>query len=42
MSRTLILGRSDEADGIKFIYFYQMDGAVILIYAIFLFIVCEK
>ena len=39
-SWTFILGRSDkanyrESDDIKFIYFYQMDGVVIWIYAIF-------
>ena len=42
-----ILGQSDkasyrESDDIKFIYFYQIDGVVIWIYAIFLFIVCEN
>ena len=42
-----IFGRSDkasyrESDDIKFIYFYQMDGIVIWIYAIFLVIVCEN
>ena len=31
-----------ESDHIKLIYFYQMDGVVIWIYAVFLFIVCEK
>ena len=38
--QTFILGRSDrasyrESDDIKFIYFHQMDGVVIWIYAIF-------
>ena len=47
MSWMLILGRSDkasnrESDDIKFIYFYQTDGVVIWIYAIFLFIFCEN
>ena len=47
MSWTFIVGRSDKAsyrgsDDIKFIYFYQMGGLVIWIYAIFLFIVSEN
>ena len=31
-----------KSDDIKFIYFCQMNGVVIWIYAIFLFIVCEN
>ena len=31
-----------KSDDIRFIYFCQMDGVVIWIYAIFLFIVCEN
>ena len=47
MSWAFILVLSDkagymESDHIKLIYFYQMDGVVTWIYAVFLFIVCEK
>ena len=47
MSWMFILGQSDkasyrESDIIKFLYFYHMNGVVIWIYAIFLFIVYEN
>ena len=43
MSWTFILGQSDkvsyrESGDIKFIYFYQMDGVVIWIYAVFFYL----